>query len=609
MEPLVYTPTYEVFLVLPHARAGLPAMTRALEPLAQGPIPSPLGADVYYRKATDIALLAIRFDERQVTLDDLTWLAELAEGAGVPLLDPTRLKERDRRRFYDSYLRGYELVLEDLPAPIPALAALGHDLDLPDMPVPAPQRRREADTEVPIFTGPTGFPVPPTTPPPLPRAVTEPPLPPRVKGRRLGSPAAHVVARLPRLPSTRAATGGTNNRRPSANRLLTEREPQTPPPARDSPPPEASPADGAKALGKQRARTRRETTPATPIAKKPVRDGSRKVANGSGPHPVVEEPAPPPEIDVRYLRGSEWVPARLRSLSLRGAYLVTGALPRAGDTVHIALGFRGAGAMISGNVYHVTTVEDAAGTGSSGFAIRFPQEPSTQREQLVALLRRARAAGVTIKPPPARVAVRFPVHWPVRLGTRFGGITAEAQDVSTGGMFLVVERELPDGDLRFQLPLDNDDAAISGRARTVRRVTDQMAMARGLSKGYGLLIVELSDLDERRWTCFLERVRRRSERRVVIGARGPRFDALMQSLTSAGYVVSGAGDAAEVLRLAAADSRPPDGALIDSSLLAHHERRRLESALAERGVRVISSAREEPARARAVIDRMLGIGS
>ncbi len=606
MEPLVYTPTYEIFLVLPHARAGLPAMTRALEPLTRGPIPSPLGADVYYRKATDIALLAIRFDERQVTHDDLTWLADLAAGAGVPLLDPTRLKERDRRRFYDSYLRGYDLVLEDLSAPIAALAALGHDLKLPNMPVPAP-RRREVDTEVPIFTEPTGFPVPPTTPPPLPRAVTEPPLPPRVKGRRLGSPAAHVVARIPRPPATH--TANTTTRRPSANRLLTEREPEAAAPIKPGPPPDPSAADGAKPLGKQRARTRRDTTPATPIAKKPARDGSRKVANGSGPHPVIDEPPPPPEIDVRYLRGSEWVTARLRSLSLRGAYLVTGALPRPGDTVHIALGFRGAGAMMSGHVYHVTTVEDAAETGSSGFAIRFPQQPSSQREQLVALLRRARAAGVTIKPPPARVAVRFPVHWPVRLGTRFGGITAEAQDVSTGGMFLVVERELPDGDLLFQLPLDNDDAAISGRARTVRRVNDQMAMARGLSKGYGLLITELSDLDERRWTCFLERVRRRSERRVVVGARGPRFDALMQCLASAGYVVSGARDAESVLRLAEAEHRPPDGALIDSSLLAHQERTSLESALAERGVRVISSAREEPVRARAVIDRMLDIGS
>lgn len=604
MEPLVYTPTYEIFLVLPHARAGLPAMTRALEPLTRGPIPSPLGADVYYRKATDIALLAIRFDERQVTHDDLTWLADLAEGAGVPLLDPTRLKERDRRRFYDSYLRGYDLVLEDLPAPITALAALGHDLKLANMPVPAPVRRREADTEVPIFTEPTGMPIPPTTPPPLPRATTEPPLPPRMKGRRLGSPAAHVVARVRPVPATRSATGG----RRGANRLITEREKETSGPA-DSPPAEPNTADRARPLGKQRVRTRRDTTPATPIAKKPVRDGTRKVANGSGPHPVIDEPPPPPEIDVRYLRGSEWVTARLRSLSLRGAYLVTGALPRPGDTVHIALGFRGAGAMMSGHVYHVTTVEDAAETGSSGFAIRFPQDQSSQREQLVALLRRARAAGVTIKPPPARVAVRFPVHWPVRLGTRYGGITAEALDVSTGGMFLGVDRDLPDGDLLFQMPLDNDDAAISGRARTVRRVTDQMALARGLSQGYGLLITELSDLDERRWTCFLERVRRRSERRVIIGARGPRFDALMQSLASAGYVASGARDAPSVLRLVDAELRPPDGALIDSSLLAHPERQRLEAALAERGVRVISSAREEPARARAVIDRMLGIGS
>ncbi len=608
MEPLVYTPTYEIFLVLSHARAGLPAFARALEPLTQGPIPSPLGADVYYRKATDIALLAIRFDERQVTLDDLTWLAELAEEAGVPLLDPTRLKERDRRRFYDSYLRGYDIILEDLPAPITALAALGHDLELPDMPVPAhPPRRREIDTEVPIFTEPTGVPVP-TTPPPLPRPMTEPPEPPlpaRVNGRRLGSPAAPSVA--PAQPLARI----TGRRRSSANRLLTEREPEPrlPTTTRDRQLSEPSPAEGGKALGKQRARARRDTTPATPIAKKPPRDGSRKVANGSGPHPVIQEPAPPPEIDVRYLRGSEWVTARLRSLSLRGAYLVTGALPRPGDIVHIALGFRGAGAMISGNVYHVTSVEDAAETGSSGFAIRFPQEPSSQREQLVALLRRARAAGVTIKPPPARVAVRFPVHWPVRLGTRFGGIAAQALDVSTGGMFLGVDRELPDGDLLFQLPLDNDDAAISGRARTVRRVTDQMAMARGLSQGYGLLIIELSDLDERRWTCFLERVRRRSDKRVVIGARGPRFDVLMETLASAGYVVSGARDAAAVMRLAESESRPPDGALIDSSLLAHQERRRLEAALAQRGVRVISSAREEPGRARAVIDRMLGIGS
>ncbi|HUH01328.1 MAG TPA: PilZ domain-containing protein, partial [Kofleriaceae bacterium] len=504
-----------------------------------------------------------------------------------------RLSDVDRRRFYDSYLNSYEVQIEDLDDGAVAAAELLRRLG-----GAAPRRQRAEsvlmtaeDTQIPIFTDRRTS----NTPTPLPRAASEPPpLPPIIAGTRLGSSPEEQACEA----ADQDAVDTPMVEPRSLERLATVRDEVGE--ANSGP---ITSVEPARPRGKQRHRTRRLTSPATPLAKQPK--DRRKVADGSGPHELIDEPASPPEIDARYLRGGDWVPARLRSLSLKSAYLVTGALPRPGDVVHLALGFRGTGAMISGSVYHVTTVEDAAHTGSSGFAVRFDSDDTPERRQLTELLKRARSAGVTIKPPPPRVAVRFPVEWPVRIGTRIGGIRGAALDVSSGGMFLCTERELTSDEIVFRMPLDNLDAGITGRARPVRRVDDQMALERGLHRGYGLIIVELSDLDERRWTCFLERVRRRSERRILVASARTRGRELTDGLRSSGYAVSLACDHTAVFELLRTGSRPPDVAVIDPSFVADvADRRRIESALATLAVPQVTPP-SAVAEARTAVDRML----
>jgi hypothetical protein len=597
MEPLVYTPTYELFLVVDHPRRVLSEVCALLDRHEDLPIPPQLGADAYYRAATDVALLALRFDERRLSHRDLDEIEQLAVGAGLALLDPARLSDTDRRRFYDSYLNSYEVQIEDLDDGAVAAAELLRRLG-----GSAPRRLRAdsvlmtpEDTQVPIFTDRR----PANTPTPLPRAESEPPpLPPiTAAGTRLGSSPGQQAYGREDQDHDPADSPRVEPR--SIDRLATVRE-EVEGEANSGP---ITSVEPARPRGKQRHRTRRLTSPATPLAKQPK--DRRKVADGSGPHEIIDEAANPPEIDARYLRGGDWVPARLRSLSLKSAYLVTGALPRPGDVVHLALGFRGTGAMISGSVYHVTTVEDAAHTGSSGFAVRFDSDDTPERRQLTGLLKRARSAGVTIKPPPPRVAVRFPVEWPVRIGTRLGGIRGAALDVSSGGMFLCTERELTADEVVFRMPLDNLDAGITGRARPVRRVDDQMALERGLHRGYGLIIVELSDLDERRWTCFLERVRRRSERRILVASARTRGRELVDGLRSSGYAVSLACDHTAVFELLRTGSRPPDVAVIDPSFVADiADRRRIESALATLAVPQVTPP-TAVAEARTAVDRML----
>lgn len=630
MEPLVFTPTYELFLVLEPLCDSFGELVTTLEPLDGSDGPALLAADLYYRESTDVCLLALRFDERTLSYAALTWVLDLATGAGLPALDPARLGDTDRRTFYDGYLADYDVRVENSATVREALYDLGRRLDLVSGVVEPPTIRRARTA-----TGPSGRVAPPSPRPPrlptAPEVVREGtrPMPDEVV-----PPAAH--ARMNRLgssppapaPQGRGALGKLSpaHRSPArrqelslveqaalarsraAQRASTVRGALLPDeaartdvdPIDPAAPPDRDEPRRAQGKGKQRRRTM--TTPATPVAK---RAGSTPPPM-PGPTEPLQDPLAPPAIDVQFLRGGHWVPARLRSLSSRGAYLVTGAPPRVGDQVHVALDFDDASAMVRGTVHHVTTPDDAVSTGSSGFAVRFPQIDSPARRSLVAMLKRARSAGVTIKPPPARLAVRFPVKWPVRVGTRAGGFGADALDVSTGGLFVATGRDLSDDELVFRLPLDNDDSAICGRARIARAVDTDMATSRGLARGYGLRILELSDGDSRRYESFLERVRRRTDKRIVVGAGPDRMRALCGGLTAVGYSVTSSSDPGVLVRLADLEPRAPDAAIIDDSLAEIPSRRSLlEQAFGARQVPCLSTGDEAPQRARAVIDRLL----
>lgn len=540
----------EVYLVVDNARAQ--ALTRAWDRYDD---PSIAAVDVYFRPTTDVALVAVHLHSGR---DRGRWIGQVV-ASGVAVIDPARMGDGDRRAFFATYLQSYEVVARGCPGVARAMSALrartgargtGPALAIPDVPGP-----RRLGSEPPPAR-------PATEPPAL------PPIPPGPASRRATTLGLGAI----REPAQATADdAGRPERWPGAS----------------EPRPDDEGEDAAQA--RERAPTveyrGRDTEPLAP--------------------PPATEPTEP--VTVRFLRGGSWAPARLRSLSARGAYLVTGAPPRLGDEVHIALDLAEVSAVVKGTVYHVTTARDAAETGSSGFAVRFATEPGPARDRLVELLQRARGAGIVIRPPPSRTSVRFPVRCPVAL--RGGdGIEGDVLDVSLGGLFISPRRPLHDPVVTAVVPIDVGDPPIELRARVARAISSADAVKRGLTAGYGLEIVDMSEGDRVRWSRFLSRVERRAGKSVLVGAAPRRLEAIARALTDAGYAVTSSADAGALVRLADGPSLP-DVAVIDESLLDQGVSAVwLEQMFTQRQVPCIT-VRGDAARARTVVDRLLAVAA
>ncbi len=562
---MLAVPASELFLVLEPLSPAFDEVFAAIAPLGELPTAALLRVDIYYRSETDVALLGLRFDPDAFAAGVRHQTLRSASSIGLSVLEPSQLDEHDRRTFFDLYLAEYDIRLQDCGSAPEALAELGIALGLvsPLEDASTCQRMLKADVGAEADSPTAGV-------------LVQPP----------GALLTHTV-----FPSTTPAPVTRETRRlgsispsePSPDASLLQNVPAAPTDAA------LPPREGAAGSS---ART------GTLIGRRD--DGLRPP-----PSPAFSDPG---RIDVRFLRGGQWVPARLRSLSARGAYLVTGAPPRLADAVHVALGFGQWGAMVRGLVHHVTTAEDAATTGSSGFAVRFPQDDTPARRQLIELLRRAREAGVTIKPPPPRGAVRFPVLWPIRVGSGAAGFAADALDLSASGMFLAASRVLDDRELRFRLPLENGDAPICGCARIMRHLDDEAAAERGLRSGFGVHIVELGGRDERRYRELLDRIRRRTDKCVVVGASAEYLNALVDGLTAVGYSVTASSDPGVLVRLADLEPRGPDVAIIDKSMSSHGlQGDWLEQVFTSRDVPCVTVGGQPMTRTRAVIDGLLRV--
>jgi hypothetical protein len=312
-------------------------------------------------------------------------------------------------------------------------------------------------------------------------------------------------------------------------------------------------------------------------------------------------------IHARYLRSGKWLPLRIGALSLKGAALMTGALPRLHDHVEVALTFSGHRALVRGAVGKVSSMSEAAATGASTFSVAFDLDTAARRE-LTELLTSAREQRVTIKPPPARATRRLVVDWPVCLGTRRGAIKADALDVSTTGMFVrpVVALAL-ETLLNFSAAIDDGGGPVAGRAKVVRQLTEDDAAAVGLAPGFGLSIVEMNVADEARWLAFIARVERRAALRVLIGASRQRLGELQDVLAAAGYAVMGGTDPGALVQLASSDARPVDAVLIDASWLDTGTAAAwIESLFSARRVPCITVV-GDPRRARGQVDQLLAV--
>src|SRR5688500_7511107 len=126
MEPLIY----EVFLVLHPVTSRLGELSRALDPLIEGETPF-RDLDVYHRIGSDSALIALHYDERRMTGDDVRRLADIARGAGLTFVDPVRLSVDERRAFFEVRLPQFELVGRGLSRANDAMLLLADRLAIP----------------------------------------------------------------------------------------------------------------------------------------------------------------------------------------------------------------------------------------------------------------------------------------------------------------------------------------------------------------------------------------------------------------------------------------------------------------------------------------------
>ncbi|MEP6865302.1 MAG: PilZ domain-containing protein [Deltaproteobacteria bacterium] len=586
------TPLVEAYLLIEQPRQRLGHWTQALAAL-DSPAAPPLASVVaLYDPTTDQALLNLRYDELALGPQKLEFVIEVALLAEVGMIQPAELSEGERRRFLTERLTRCTVQIQNQRSAISALSELVRRLrDQRNGSRPPPfLHRGDTNDPVPLVSAKgTRDDIPqierrPATNPDGTSDVARI-IPARVKTNpqivtvevhedkfpRPTSPHRHVVSR-----SSRAATVVATD---LPEDYVNEFED----------PPATAPAPYV-----QLARAQSPKLDSSPIAMASSPSLPQLGSEGS-------------TIYARYLRSGKWVPIRIGALSLKGAALMTGALPRLHDHVDVALSYAGHRALVRGAVGKVSTMTEAASTGASTFSVAFELDQASRR-QLTALLTAARAANVTIKPPPARSTRRFVVEWPVCLGTMRGAMKADALDISTTGMFVrpVVALTL-DTVLNFSVVLDDGHGPVAGRAKVVRHLNDVEAAACGLSAGFGLSIVEMGTGDEQRWSQFITRIERRAEKRVLVGATPQRLDELQTVLSGAGYAVMGGTDPGTLVHLASGDTRPVDAALIDESWLDNGASTSwVESLFSARNVPCVT-VRGDTRRARAQLDELLAV--
>ncbi len=611
MHPSNYPLLVGAFLVIDQPRQRLSHWTRALALLDDGRAPPLAGVTAYYDPTVDQALLGVRYDELALGPDKLAFVVELALLAEIGMIQPAELTEGDRKRFLGERLARCSVHVTDQRNVISALtelvrflrerklAAAGATVAQSRTPSTAPRARTTSNHPVARDAVRTPAARGSLVPRGTIREVllvtpksTRDDLPPQAKP---GAEASRVVD----VPVRRIARPSTPNivrRRETANQISATR------------------VATSKVIANQVVTTTLEASEVrrlaaasfTPAGLTPESFGAGPGHGGmADPYLTTADAGSAGVIHARFLRSGRWVPVRIGALSLKGAALLSGALPRLLDRIELALSFGQHRALVRGPVSKVSSIEETLLSGTATFSVTFELDEGSRRE-LVALLTAARVSHVTIKPPPARKARRFPVEWPVCLGTARGAVRAEALDVSAAGLFVrPVQALVIDTTVNFSAVIDDGNAPISGRARVVRQVNATEAAACGLAAGYGLRLVEMGPVDAERWAEFLTRVARRSDKRVLVGASPARLAQLQASLSAAGYTVIGGTDPDALAALANGEPRSIDAALIDSTWI--------EAGLSSTWLETLFSAHSVPCatmqgdvrRARLVIDQLL----
>ncbi len=567
MHPLV-----EAYLLVEQPRQRIGHWTQALAPLDSAEAPPLAQVIALYDPTTDQAILNLRYDELALGDRKLEFVVEIALLAEIGMIQPAELSEGERRRFLTERLARCTLQISHQRNAVAALTELVKKLraqrnsSRPPNVVQSVNPRGDTSDPIPLISakGTRNQ----TDPIPLITAKgTRNDIPQLAPFPRPSSPHKHVVSRSSRAETVVALTTDDFDDfdEPFENEF-------------DAP---------------------SETKPAPYV----------QLARAQSPKQVA-----PPELPVeanmiyaRYLRSGKWVPIRIGALSLKGAALMTGALPRLHDHVDVALSFAGHRALVRGAVGKVSTLVEAQTTGASTFSVAFELDQASRR-QLTALLTAARDAKVTIKPPPPRATRRFVVEWPVCLGTMRGAMKADALDISTSGMFVRPVASLTvDTVLNFSAVIDDGGGPVAGRAKVVRQLSEPEAASVGLAPGFGLSIVDMSQDDRTRWDSFITRIEHRAEKRVLIGAAPVRLGELQQALSAAGYAVMGGTDPGALVQLSNADARPVDAVVLDANWLGDSSSATwVEALFTSRDVPCVTLT-GDARRARTHVDKLLAV--
>jgi PilZ domain len=624
------------YLVLDQPRQRYTHWVEALAPLTGPGAPPPLQVDAFFVAAEDRALLALWYlagdGEAAALVAEVTRLAE------IYVIDPACLAEPDRRILQDRLIE-CEVIVDRRTSIADALGELVRRARELRAQIPAPSPSARTITGRRAMAEAMGGPMARDSSSVLAvaaveaeRAETQGWLPyeprgdkalgtdridrieredrrdergsqPRYDEPRLGRPVgtrndlAPLSPSSPTLPRARRATG----MQPPAGAPRNEGSfagalPAMPPPRRQDGNAGGaggfSAGDGLATSGATSARTSRDRRARTEATTDPFLLAFR---------------AQEPVFAARYLRGNRWAAAQLSQLSLEGAQLAAVSLPRLGDAVYLVLAFGEAEVAMRAEVTHVTEEAEAQISGAASFQVKFALDDAA-RDRLYSLLMRARAANAQLVPPPSRKSRRTAVTWPLLLATPRGSIRAELLDISERGMFAHPLRELPlEGNIGFSLVLDDQVTSVSGRVQVVRQLGNAEGEQRGLRWGYGLELTDLAGSHRQPWERFVARIRRRSARRVLVGAPAARFDELAGSLTAAGYAVFGAVEPASVAQLAEAERRPPDAAVLDAEWMsAGGQVSWMETLMKARGIRCLIS-HGDPRRSYGEVDRLLGL--
>jgi hypothetical protein len=642
MPSRVTLPLVEVFLLVEQPRQRLSHWSQAMAPLDDAAAPVLASVDAYYDPASNQAIFGLRYDEHALGPTGMSYLVEVALLAEIGMIQPAELSDGDRRRFVIDRLAGCTVHVPDQRKVVAALVELVRRLrgQKPSTAPPAldqDDRRERSALEATL----------------LPRA--KPAIAPTVRARiETGESLLVVAARGTRnRPATESGARSSRDlalgsvRQTKSDLVELDRDAALATPASGTSPllaqdiadAETSPARRAPTtpprLGEQprpspnvitRSGVHRANTVmmSSDEARRIVEAANRPVdveapterapMATQPPMPSGEpatEPAPPPNaprtISARYLRSGRWVPLRIGSLSLKGAALMAVALPRVDDRVDVALAYAGHRALVRGAVAKVSTMREAETSGATMFSVNFELDAGSRR-QLTALLTAARAANVTIKPVPPRGTRRYPVEWPVCLGTTRGAVRAEALDVSADGMFVKPVHALTlDAHVTFSAVLDDNQPPVSGHARVVRNISEAEARNGGLSSGYGLMILEMVEPERERWSGFLSRVAKRASKRVLIAASSARLAELETGLVAGGYATTGGTEPGAIAQLVSAEARPVDAALIDAAwLVSEGSTLWVESVFKARNVPYVT-VHGDAKRARMAIDRLLAV--